>query len=279
MIRAEQGFGDSIQFIRYASIIAERGGIAVVECQPALASLFRAAKGVAEVAPMGSSRPAFDLQVPMLSLPLVCGTTLETIPAAVPYLTVDAARQGTWRARLGSDHSRVRVGLAWKGSEANRGNPLRSIPLDLLAPLFDLEGVEFFSLQKSTGAEHGPHGRDGRHELFPLQKSTGSEPVAALPAALIDHSADLHDFADTAALIGELDLVISIDSAVLHLAGALGRRAWGLLRFAADWRYLQRREDSPWYPTLRLFRQPRHRDWEPVVAAVRRELAGWLAER
>ena len=257
LIRAEQGFGDSIQFIRYASVIAERGGIAVVEVQPGLADLFRAAKGVTEVAPMGSPRPAFDLQAPMLSLPLICGTTLETIPAEVPYLTVDAARQEVWRARLGPDHSRLRVGLAWRGSEANPGNPLRSIPVELLAPLFELEGVEFFSLQKFAG----------------------TEPAAALPAQLIDHSAELLDFADTAALIGELDLVISIDSAVLHLAGALGQRVWGLLRFAADWRYFQRREDSPWYPTMRLFRQPRHRDWEPVVAAARSQLAGLRADR
>jgi hypothetical protein len=164
-----------------------------------------------------------------------------------------------WKAQLGSDPARLRVGLAWMGSPANLGNPLRSIPLEALAPLLEVEGVDWFSLQKGAG----------------------SEQVATFSAAerLTDCSGGLHDFADTAALIAELDLVISVDSAVLHLAGALGGRAWGLLRFAADWRYLQRREDSPWYPAMRLFRQPRYRDWESVVAAVKRELIALVAKR
>jgi tetratricopeptide (TPR) repeat protein len=257
LIRAEQGFGDAIQFIRYASVVAARGGIAVVECPPALADLFRQVEGVSEVFPMGSPRPSFDLQVPLLSLPLVCGTTLETIPAAIPYLAAEAARQEAWRARLGADRSRLRVGLAWKGHAKNPGNALRSIPPEKLTPLLDLEGVDFYSLQK-----------DG-----------GPAPAEIFDRRLIDLTANLRDFSDTAALIGELDLVISIDSAALHLAGAMGRPAWGLLRFAADWRYLEGREDSPWYPSLRLFRQPSYRDWDSVVAVVRRELASLQANR
>jgi hypothetical protein len=173
-------------------------------------------------------------------------------------LAADTARQEAWRARLGADRSHLRVGLAWKGSEKNVGNSLRSIPPEKLTPLFEVEDVEFYSLQKDAGTERA---------VF-----SGSK-------GLIDRTAELRDFADTAALIGELDLVISIDSAVLHLAGAMGRRAWGLLRFAADWRYLQEREDSPWYPTTRLFRQPRHRDWDSVVEAVKRELVTLRARR
>jgi tetratricopeptide (TPR) repeat protein len=254
LIRAEQGFGDSIQFIRYAAAITKRGGVVAVECQPALVELFRSAPGVSSVAPTGGALPDCEFQVPMLSLPLVCETTLATIPSTVPYLTADAEQQTAWEARLGPREGRLRVGLAWMGSRDNAANSLRSIPLETLAPLFTLTGIDFVSLQIGAGAEQ----------------------IANSPNAhLIDLTAELTDFSATAALLASLDLVIAVDSAVLHLAGAMGRSAWAMLRFAADWRWLQEREDSPWYPTLRLFRQPSYRAWEPVVAEIKGELLRW----
>ena len=259
LIHAEQGFGDSIQFIRYAPLIAERGGVAVVECPQPLAGLFGTVKGVGEVIAEGAPLPPFDLHVPVLSLPFVFGTTLENIPREVPYLSAFPSRCVAWRERLGEDRSRLKVGLAWAGNPGHFRDRLRSIPLRQLLPLLEVEGVDFISLQKDRGAAQ----------------------IAELPGAstILDPTADLHDFADTAALLSQLDLIIAVDTAIAHLAGALGRPVWTLLPFAPDWRWMTGREDSPWYPTMRLFRQPRIADWDPVIAEVRRQLQSLAQSR
>ena len=259
LIHAEQGLGDSIQFIRYAPKIVGRGGVVVVESQRSLAELFRGAGGVDTVVAAGEPLPAFDFHVPMLSLPLVFRTAPETIPRETPYLFADPARCESWRARLGGDRSRLRVGIAWAGNPKHRLDGFRSVSLRQLLPLLDVDGVDFFSLQKDCGAEQ----------------------IRQLPGAsgIVDHTNSIRDFADTAALLAQLDLVISVDTAVLHLAGALGTPAWALLAFAPDWRWFLDRSDSPWYPAIRLFRQSRLAEWEPVVAAVREELHNLVQSR
>ena len=252
LVHAEQGLGDSIQFIRYVPMIVRRGGVVVVECPRPLVVLFRNFEGISEFVAMGESLPPFDLHVPMLSLPLVFKTTLGTIPRGTPYLAADPAKCEPWRERLRIERARLRVGLAWAGNVTHSQDRRRSIPLARLLPLVTVEGIDFFSLQKDRGTDQ----------------------IRELPAAagLTDCTQLLNDFADTAALIAQLDLVISVDTAILHLAGALGRPAWALLPFAPDWRWLLNRDDSPWYPTMRLFRQPRLMDWEPVIDEVREQL-------
>ena len=252
LLHAEQGFGDSIQFIRYASLVAALGGTVLVECPPPLAGLFGIVRGVAQVIPEGAPLPPFDCHAPMLSLPLLCQTTLQTVPAAIPYLTPDPQRCLEWRDRLGLEGSRLKVGIAWSGNPKYFRDRLRSIALSELLPLLSVEGVDFISLQK-----------DG-----------GSEQIRQAPAAsgIIDHTALLRDFSETAALLAQLDLVISVDTAVAHLAGALGRPVWTLLPYAPDWRWMLERSDSPWYPTMRLFRQERIQEWAPVIGEVRAQL-------
>lgn len=253
LLHAEQGFGDTIQFIRFVPELAARGDRVIVDCQPALADLLGSLPGIAAVVPRGRPWPAFDTYLPLLSLPFVLGATRETIPQNFPYLAAESGRVTAWKARLGNDRSRLRVGLAWTGSPGNPGNPFRSLPLEELAPLFAITGVDFFSLQKGAGTE--------QLESFSQREK------------LIDHPGELADFSHTAALLSQLDLVISIDTAVLHLAGALGRPVWALLRFAADWRYGLRMASTPWYPEMRLFRQARSGEWAAVVAEVGAELA------
>jgi tetratricopeptide (TPR) repeat protein len=245
LIHAEQGRGDAIQFIRYASLAAERGGKIVVECQASLVELLRTAKGVDEVAAAGDALPAFDVHIPMLSLPRIFQTTRENIPAQVPYLSVPADRPAT-------DHGPFRVGLAWAGSPHNRHHRLRDIPLRALLPLLEVDGVEFVSLQVGDAAAQ-------------LREISDAAPIT-------EASSHLRDFADTAALVNELDLVISVDTAVAHLAGALARPVWTLVPFVPDWRWGFEGGTTPWYPTMRLFRQPALGDWGSVVADVAREL-------
>lgn len=252
LIHAEQGFGDSIQFVRYAPLVAARGAKVIVECQRALVELFRSIEGVSEVIPAGESLPSFDLHVPMLSQPFVFRTTLETIPSKVPYLFAAPDRCEIWRKRLDSDSPRLKVGLVWAGNTQNITLRKRHISLQALLPLLNVEGLEIVNLQ--IGPEAGQ--------------------IRRLPAAsgIIDLTGHIQDFADTAALVAQLDLVISVDTAVAHLAGALGRPVWVLLPFVPDWRWLIGRDDSPWYPTMRLFRQPCAEDWNSVIAEVREQL-------
>jgi len=249
LLHAEQGLGDTLHFIRYVRLIAAQcGGSVVVECQPLLKRLLQASLGQVPVIGKGEPLPSFDVHCPLLSLPLACGTTMQNIPQHVPYLHADTNSSAHWRNRLGDEAGLLKVGVVWAGNKSNKNDHNRSISLQTLAPLGGVPRVRFYSLQKGEQAQQA------------------SEPPAGIP--LIDWTNELHDFADTAALVANLDLVISVDTAVAHLAGALGRPVWTLLPFAPDWRWLLDREDSPWYPTMRLFRQPAPGDWPGVITSV-----------
>ena len=257
LLHTEQGFGDTIQFLRYARLMAAKTRV-VLEVQRPLLRLAARIEEFAEVVAAGERLPDFDLHCPLLSLPLAFGTTLETIPGAVPYLDADATQIATWRRRLG-DLPGLKVGLAWAGGfrpglpVAHEMDRRRSITLAHFASFAGMTGVSFVSLQKDAPAAQ----------------------TRSPPAGLVVHdwTDELGDFADTAALVAALDLVISVDTSVAHLAGALGKPVWLLNRFESEWRWLLDREDSPWYPTLRQFRQNRPGEWEPVLSRVRDALA------
>jgi tetratricopeptide (TPR) repeat protein len=244
LVFPEQGRGDMIQFARYLPLLAARGAHVLVEMYAELKPLFEMIEGVAEVVTPGAATPEHDALTPLLSLPLAFGSLLETIPAQVPYLRVPDRYTARWAERLGP-RTRPRIGIAWWGSQHIAQ---RSMALATLAPVLRLAGLEFHALQQE----------------FPAPDR------ASLPAHAVvaDHSAALEDFADTAALIAQLDLVISIDTSVAHLGGALGLPVWIMLPFSPDWRWLRDRSDSPWYPTARLFRQAQRGDWDDVVRRV-----------
>ncbi|HXV00084.1 MAG TPA: tetratricopeptide repeat protein [Caulobacteraceae bacterium] len=249
LLHAEQGLGDTLQFCRYAAIVAA-GGRVILEVQPPLKRLMCSLEGIAEVIARGETLPDFNTHAPLLSLPFALGTTLESVPADIPYLATDPAAAAFWRERLAA-FGGLKVGLAWAG-EPKTGYPelaavdrRRSIALAALAPLFDIKGVNFVSLQK------------------------GAAGAQAAGAPISDFTGEIGDFADTAALVDGLDLVISVDTSVAHLAGAMGKPVWLLNRFDTCWRWLESREDSPWYPSLRQFRQTAPHDWAGVVARVR----------
>jgi len=248
LLDAEQGYGDAMQFLRYAPLVAERGGRVMVRCAPELTDLAATVPGVAGVLARGGPLPAFDFHCPLPSLPFVLGTTLETIPVSVPYLRADAELSARWKARLSGGQADCKVGLVWASQSKHRTARAKSFDLEALAPLAGIPGVRYYSLQKGEAAR------------------AAQRPPYGMP--LEDLSGELGDFGDTAAAIANLDLVISVDTAVAHLAGAMGRPAWTLLKHAPDWRWLLAREDSPWYPTMRLFRQQKPADWSPVIDAV-----------
>jgi hypothetical protein len=248
LIHAEQGLGDTIQFIRYASMAANRGAKILFACQKEIAGLLRQVKGLDTVIPYGEAIPGFDLHCPILRLPLVFETTIKNIPATVPYITADYSLVTAWGDRIDKKNGTFKIGLAWAGRPTHLNDRNRSVPLSLFSPLARLERVELYSLQKGEAAEQ-------------VKNSPGG-------IRLFDFTGELHDFSDTAALIENLDLVISVDTAVAHLAGAMGKPVWILLHFAPDWRWMLNRDDSPWYPTMRLFRQPSHGDWISVIDRV-----------
>jgi hypothetical protein len=252
LVYAEQGLGDSIQFIRYAPWMAARGGAVIVEAQPSLAELFREVKGVCEVVAAGEALPDFDVHVPMLSLPLAFGTRRESIPREVPYLRARAGRLAAWERRVGGRGGRFRVGLIWASSPENPLWRIRDVTLEMLRPVLAVPGVEFFSLQLGVAATQ-------------FREETGG-------GGMVDLTAEIRDFADSAALMAQLDLVISVDTAPAHLAGALGRPVWTLLPFSPDWRWGSEGETTPWYPTMRLFRQTVLGEWGAVVERVAEEL-------
>ena len=247
LLAAEQGRGDVIQFARYVTLLGRHGAEVVVEAYPDLIALLRTLDGVAEVIEPETTTPR-DLLTSLLSLPMAFGTEVETVPAAVPYLHAPADRLAAWRDRLGPRVT-PRIGVCWWGSQHI---PERSMPIAALEPLLRQPGIEFHALQKELPDDH-------RAWL------TANSLVAL-------HAQALDDFADTAALIMQMDLVITIDTAVAHLAGALGRPVWIMLLRGADWRWLRGRTDSPWYPTARLFRRGAELDWQAVVDAVVRAL-------
>ncbi|MGA2982361.1 MAG: tetratricopeptide repeat protein [Terriglobia bacterium] len=250
LLYAEQGFGDTLQFVRYVPLVAARGGKVVLEVQPQLRRLLSGTDGATEVVSRGETLPEFAWQCSLLSLPLAFRTELNSIPARVPYVYPDPALVEVWRHRL--EGNTRRIGLAWGGNPSHHRDRLRSIPLEHLAPLMKVAGTTFYSLQL------GP----------------GSEQVKQMPpdVRLIDLSAELKDFADTAAIVANLDLVISIDSSVAHLAGAMDKPLWIMLNKGCDWRWFLGREDSPWYPTARLFRQTTAGGWQEVVNLIEQAL-------
>lgn len=254
LLHAEQGFGDTIQAVRYAPLLARRGFRVLVEAPPPLKRLLSGASGVEIVVSRGETPPEFDYHLPMMSLPLAFGTTLETIPSEASYIFPDPRLVETWRERM-VRHEGFRAGIVWSGRLDHRINRKRSCPLDAFAMLGRVPGVVFFSLQ--TGVD-------------------GQERESSL--TMIDCASGFRDFADTAACIANLDLVITIDTSVAHLAGSLGKPVWTLLPFVPDWRWLLERDDSPWYPTMRLFRQKRRGAWDEVLERVACALEALVAE-
>ncbi|MDB5171427.1 MAG: glycosyl transferase family 9 [Phycisphaerales bacterium] len=250
LLHAEGGLGDAIQFVRYLPAVAARGGRIVLEATPQLRRLFAALPHVQQFVPAREPLPDFDVHCPLMSLPLVLNTTLATVPAPLPYLSPDPELAARWRSRMPAECTVFKVGLVWAGRAYP--DPGRSIEPELLVLLRQLSGTWMCSLQ--------------RYESPMAQ-------IAAPPGmGLVDWTAELPDLADTAALISELDLVITVDTVIAHLAGAMGKRVWVLLQFAPDWRWLLDRQDCPWYPTMRLFRQPSMGEWESAVREVAREL-------
>jgi tetratricopeptide (TPR) repeat protein len=249
LVLAEQGFGDTIQLCRYLPPLVAAGAQVVLECAPKLIGLLRCLPGVALIPPR-SVRPAYDVWADQMSLPRLFGTRLETIPSPGAYLHADPARRAEWARRLPDG---LRIGLVWAGNPAHSNDRRRSAPLAALAPLFAAAPGAFVSLQVGPGA------------------------AEAARFGLVDNAAALTDFAETAALVAGLDLVITVDTAVAHLAGALGVPTWVMLPYAPDWRWLLHREDSPWYRSLRLFRQNQPGDWPGVIARVAAALQAVVA--
>jgi tetratricopeptide (TPR) repeat protein len=247
LVFSEQGLGDTIQFSRYLDLAAGVFGRVTFVCQPSLARLFAESFGdrieLLEVFP--ENQEFWQWQCPLLSLPLAFKTTLDTVPAKIPYLTPPADLLDKWRNRIAHLGGGISVGLVWAGANRLRLDAQRSIALEILLPLLKMDGVRFVSLQKGDAVNQIP-----------------------ADSALIDWSEELTDFAETAALVANLDLVISVDTAVAHLAGALGKPVWLLNRFASEWRWLHNREDSPWYPDMRIFNQDEAGDWEAVVSRI-----------
>ena len=269
LVYAEQGHGDTLHFVRYAPLLAERTGAeragkVMLVAQPGLVRLLKHMPGIASVHAVNDPVQDFDLQTPLLSLPGFFGTTLDTIPAQVPYLAPDPEDLETWRRRI-PVHGGVRIGLVWAGDprphmlHANATDQRRSMTLSQLAPLAAIPGAVFFSLQK---------GMAGTQSHTPPRGM-----------AMIDLMDEVNDFADTAALISALDLVICVDTSVAHLAGALGKPVWVLSRFDGCWRWLTGRQTTPWYPTMRLFHQTGPGDWATVVESVARALRDFVDER
>ncbi|HEY3901737.1 MAG TPA: tetratricopeptide repeat protein [Chthoniobacter sp.] len=259
---ADQGAGDTIHFLRYVPLLAARANAAriLIECQPPLLPLLRQWRSAAvEIVATGEadklSEP-HDLQIPLLRLPLALGH-YPPLPMSAPYLEADAERRALWRARLDRAPA-LRVGLAWAGNPSHTDDRRRSMPVEALVPLLSVPGVSFVSLQVS------PHSQ---------------LPTVIAATGIHDFVADIQDFADTAALVAELDLIITVDTATAHVAGALGRPVWVMLAFIADWRWGLEREDTPWYPTMRLFRQGRAGDWAGVVERIAGALRRLSPER
>jgi tetratricopeptide (TPR) repeat protein len=266
LLYTEQGLGDTLHFIRYAPLVKQRGGTVVLACLKALHPLLANGPGIDRLIAPFEALPPFDVHAPLLSLPRIFGTTLATIPANVPYLFADPHLVEQWRRELDTFPG-FKIGIAWQGSPKNPGDRKRSIPLAQFEPLAHVPGIQLFSLQKGLG----------REQLRPLADRWG----------MIDLTDRLDEttgaFMDTAAVMKSLDLVITADTAVAHLAGALGVPVWVALPFVPDWRWLLERSDSPWYPTARLFRQTRRGDWEGVfqriAEALRQRLAAPAAPR
>ena len=252
LLHAEQGYGDTLQVIRYVPLVAARNARVMVECPHDLKSLISGMDGVMEVVGRGDPLPDFDWHCPLMTLPKVFGTTMESIPRTIPYLNGDPVLVRIWRVRLDDKPKKFKVGLAWAGNPEHLNDRNRSCSLENLTLLLQVENVQFFSLQKGRGSEEAKN--------------------PPLGMELIDLTDQIKGFSDTAALIENLDLVVSVDTAVAHLAGAIGKRVWTLLPYSPDWRWLLKWEDSPWYPTMRLYRQGSPGDWIEVIQRMAADL-------
>jgi tetratricopeptide (TPR) repeat protein len=257
LLHAEQGLGDTIQFARYAPFLAGQGATVVLEVQEPLVRPLSNLRGVAKIVARKEPLPHCDFHCPLLSLPLACGTTVETIPAHVPYLMPPQSDVARWHARL--PRQRPLVGLVWSGERSHDNDLNRSIAFEMLLPLLDCPEIAFVSLQ---------------HEVRDEDRA-----VLEARGDVVRIGGEFRDFADTAAAIAALDVVISVDTAVAHLAGAIGKPLFLLLPYAPDFRWLRGRDDSPWYPGARLFRQPQFGDWSGAIARLRRDLAHALGLR
>ncbi len=260
LLHAEQGLGDTIQFIRYARLVQRAGGRVLVECQRSLLPLLKGCRGVDGLVAQGKEPPHFSVHFPLLSLPRLFQTDVTSIPADVPYLFAEPGLVDRWRQELEAIPG-FKIGIAWQGSPAYHSDYLRSIPLGCFEPLSRYPGVRLLSLQKGPG-------------LVQLQGIAGRFPVADWGSRLDEASGP---FLDTAAVMMGLDLVVTSDTAIAHLAGALGVPVWVALPFVPDWRWLLGRDDSPWYPTMRLFRQQRPGDWASAFAEMEIALAARVA--
>jgi tetratricopeptide (TPR) repeat protein len=255
LLTAEQGFGDTIQFARYAAIVAQQGGRVIMSCPKPLLRLLASLPGVERCVDRDRVDVQTHLHVPLLDLPMILGTRLETIPAEIPYLF--ALEPFQFPPPAAATQAGCKIGIVWASNPANSTSSKRSCPLSHFLQLAEIPGVRLYSLQKDCSE---------------------SDRASLAQTSVTDLRAQLHDFADTAAAIAQLDLVISVDTAVAHLAGAIGKPVWTLLPAVADWRWLLDREDTPWYPTMRLFRQPQPGDWEAVFARVTAALRSELAQ-
>ena len=274
LVYAEQGLGDSIQFQRYLPMVKECGGTVFFECPPALYRLFTGIKGVDELIPAGKPLPAFDVQIPLMSLPGIFGTTLATIPADVHYLKADRQRVLHWQCELRQEARRderrtarrderrtarrqpagspFRIGIAWQSDPNHPGFHLKSFPLTCFQALARLENVHLVSLQVGPGSRHIAH--------------------VSFPVTDLGNRFDPNSLDDLAGALMNMDLVVTVDTAVAHLAGVLALPTWVALPYVACWRWLLNRWDSPWYPTLRLFRQGRVGDWDEVFQQIAMEI-------
>lgn len=248
LLRAEQGYGDTLQFVRYAPMVADRGFRVVLEAPEVLLDLMQTVPGIDRVVERGGELPPADCQALLMDLPRLFGTTLVTVPADVPYMSVPVDRKRRWRERLG-ECDRPRIGINWRGNRRHVNDQNRSMSLDYLQPVLTRDAWTICSIQKDVPGHERP-----------------------LPEGWVDLAPDIHDFADLGAAMSCLDLVISVDTAPAHLAGALGLPVWTLLPWAPEWRWLLEREDTPWYPTMQLFRQPTRGNWGDVVTRVVEEL-------
>ncbi|MEW6585447.1 MAG: tetratricopeptide repeat protein [Nitrospirota bacterium] len=241
LLQSDAGFGDVIQYVRYAALIAGRGAKVILNCPKEIMSLLQTVAGLHKV--VTDILPSeFDLFSPVRRLPFVFGTILETVPATIPYIKAELLLVQKWKEKLGGDNAKLRVGLVWAAGHRDLN---RSCPLELFGPLADQRDVTFYSLQVGADAAEARHPPGGMK--------------------LVDRADEIENFSDTAAIIENLDLTISVDTAAAHVAGALGKPVWTLLPYVVDSRWLLDREDSPWYPTMRLFRQPSPGDWASVI--------------
>ena len=249
LLDMEQGLGDIIHFIRYAPMVKQRGGVVVFECPRALCKLLARSPGIDRLVPQGCFLPDYDVHAPLLSLPGLFGTTLDNIPLDIPYLFPDPELVNKWRSELGSIQE-LKIGINWRGGATHTQDRHRSASLGVFAPLSRIDGVRLFSLQKGPGSE------ELEHADFPVT----------------DLGCRVESFADSAAILKNLDLLITVDTAIAHCAGGLGMPVWVALPFAPDWRWVFDRDDSPWYPSMRLFRQKRWGDWDEVIEQIVQQL-------